>query len=231
MSDDKKSATRGTATFDAVRLAEEQLPEENVMVLSCAPAPAGSRTRFNPNLKAAPRLDPAFIQQSEITRLRTASKTPAETAEPSMATILADVASAMGFKTWDVDLGRIPAGWNAVVGCFDVTIASIVVGFRWEVTVKSSVDITSNGETFPAGDAIAIFRIWVPKYDYFVRHFRWNPACCNGTARTREDEVSDTWYPDAPPSLELPPNWGWDWKPKLKYKFDVPPKPEPDGDK
>jgi hypothetical protein len=226
---EKRIATRGNASFEAVKTGELRPPEERIKLVSCAPPPRGSITRFNPELKAAPRFDPAFLQQSEVTRLQAACKIAGDAADPSIATILAHIAAEMKFAAFDIDLGRLPAEWDEVVSCFDVTVASIVIFHRWEVTAKATAAVTVGGETYPAGDTLAAFHILVPRWQRFIRHFKWNPACCAGTPTERADELTDRWFPDKADKFELPPNWKPtdEYKPKSGYKFepdsDVPP--------
>lgn len=221
MPDDKRTFTRGSVSFEAIKASEERLPEEKVLLVSCAPTPRGSRTRYNPNLKCGPQFQPGFLQRSERDRLVEAAKRPGEAALTTDV-LLKDIGDAMRFEVYDIDLSKIPADWENIVACYDVSISFYVEGDNWEVTAKATADITLAGETYPAGDTLATFRIWAPRYYQFIRRFAWNPECCGGTATQRGPEYSNTWWPGKE-------DWGWqlpdDWKLQPftpKFKLDMP---------
>lgn len=208
--------TRGAVEFEVKELPNttELSQEEKVFEVSCAPPPKGTIARFNPTLKIGPQVVKDFLQADESNRLQQGAKKAGE-ASVSVDTILAELGAAVGFRTLDIDLKGIDPTWEQPVACFTTTVTYVVEGSTWEVTAKTTTGMASGGATYPAGDAIADFRVWVPKRYKFIRRYRWNPDCCPALPGPDRNHASDEsgWWPFEV-HIDLPPEWKWkpDWK-------------------
>jgi hypothetical protein len=212
---------RGVLKFEAVQLDPvEQTSEVKVFDLDCDPPPVGTQSDYNPKLQVPPVFQPRFLQQSELAQLLEGARQPGETSLSS-ATLLAALADAWKFKTFDIDLSKIPDDWEAPVPCFITSIRFYTVGNTFEVTARAARDVTLGGEAFPAGDTVATFRIWRPLYYQFIRRFTWNPKCCPGVPeQIRGEERTDAFYPGKPDFKfeDVPPGW---FKGKNKFKLEL----------
>ncbi len=163
---------------------------------------------------------PRFLQRSELDRLLEGARQPGETSLSS-ATLLQELADAWKFKTFDVDLLQIPEDWQSPVPCFVASVRFYAQGDSFEVTARTARDVTLGGEAHPAGDTVASFRIWRPRYYQFIRRFTWNPKCCPGLPeQTRMEDRSETFFPGKPKFKfeDVPPGWLLG---KDKFKIDL----------
>jgi hypothetical protein len=210
--------TLGRLNFDKLRRGSTESAEQIIAIHDCAPPPRGSRLNGNPPAQWPTEIQPTFLQPSEIGRIVAGAASPP--GQSDFGTILVTVMANLGLKPLAIDLSLVPAGWHQITRCMRTTIAYVVESDIIDVDVTTTVDATFGGETYPAGDRIASFRVLNPRRYRFIRRYQDNPECCKDYHVTPADEQSD-WFPESERdiTIHLGPgyNWNYDWKiqPKL----------------
>ncbi|MGE0666848.1 MAG: hypothetical protein AB7O49_09865 [Sphingomonadales bacterium] len=229
--------TLGRLNFDKQRRGSTESAEQIIAVHDCAPPPRGSRLNGNPAAQWPAEIQPTFLQPSEIGRIVAGATAPPGPSD--FGAIMASVMANLGLKPLAIDLALVPNGWHRVTPCMRSTIAYLVEGDIIDVEVTTTVEAVFGGETYPAGDRIASFRVLNPRrYRFLLRH-EHNPGCCQGYHVVPPPEQSD-WFPEGERDIKIDfgagYDWNWNWKgkwslsPGLEYNFQGEDSARPDDD-
>ncbi len=170
-------------------------PDENKVIrlvqVDCRPPP-GSTTQFVWPNSLLPLVIERFVQSPERTRLSLlgAEVNPADGYDE----VISRMFGGFGIRPLGVYFGEAFKPMLSVVPCHTVDVYLRVKYNLYNVRVVAIEDLTVAGESFPATDELASFRVAEPFKYRFETLTTFNPDCCTERPPHPGEQKSD-WFP------------------------------------